>query len=52
VFGSATRSGSLQSYVPNSQPAENFGSSKFSVAAVQQLAVLDIRLLNTDRHRY
>lgn len=42
--------GSLQEYVRADDVAGNFGSSLFSMQDVHKIAILDIRLLNTDRN--
>ena len=42
--------GSLQYFVPSVGVAEDFSPTLFSTLEVQRLAVLDIRLFNTDRH--
>jgi hypothetical protein len=42
--------GSLQSYVEHTCSAEDVGPSSFSAEEVQKIGVLDIRLLNLDRH--
>ncbi len=52
TFGPKPKSGSLQKFVRDAQVAENFGPSSFSTADVQRVAALDMRILNTDRHRY
>merc|ERR1712100_212987 len=42
--------GSLQSYVPNDGDCEDFGSGVLYTDDVHCLAVLDMRILNADRH--
>jgi hypothetical protein len=42
--------GSLQSYVNHDDSAENFGSSMMVSDEVHKVGVLDIRLVNCDRH--
>jgi hypothetical protein len=42
--------GSLQQFVTNIGAAEEFGSSCFPVDEVHRIGMLDIRLLNLDRH--
>jgi hypothetical protein len=42
--------GSLQQYVANSGPIENFSSDLFSVNEVHKLAILDLRICNLDRN--
>ena len=42
--------GSLQSYVRNDGCSEDWGASKFNVEDAQRIAILDIRILNQDRH--
>lgn len=42
--------GSLQEYQPHFDSAENIGTSLFSVEQVHKIGVLDVRLLNLDRH--
>lgn len=41
---------SAQAYVRHECSAEDMGNAKFSASDVQKLAMLDIRLLNLDRH--
>lgn len=41
---------SLQQFIPHDFDASDHGSSSFPVAAVHRIAILDIRILNTDRH--
>ncbi|KAB1222669.1 Phosphatidylinositol 4-kinase gamma 1 [Morella rubra] len=41
---------SLQRFVDHNYDAGELGSSGFSVASVHRIAILDIRLLNLDRH--
>ncbi|XP_078448308.1 phosphatidylinositol 4-kinase gamma 8-like [Wolffia australiana] len=41
---------SLQRYVPHSCDAADLGPSTFTVRSVHRIAILDVRLLNLDRH--
>jgi hypothetical protein len=50
VFISGRIWGSLQSYVNHDDSAENFGSSMMVSDEVHKVGVLDIRLVNCDRH--
>jgi hypothetical protein len=42
--------GSLQVYVENEGPIENFSPDLFSVDELHKIAILDIRILNLDRN--
>lgn len=42
--------GSFQAFAPHSCSAEDMGPSAFSIDEVQKVGILDIRLLNLDRH--
>lgn len=42
--------GSLQEFVPSQDVAGNYGPSLFSMQDVHKIAILDIRLVNTDRN--
>jgi len=42
--------GSLQEFVNNNGSAEDMGSSSFSTDEVHRIGILDVRLLNLDRH--
>jgi len=42
--------GSLQEYVENGGSAEDMGSAAFSADEVHRIGILDVRLLNLDRH--
>lgn len=42
--------GSLQRLVPNDGCVEDISCSKFSDFEVQKIALLDLRILNDDRH--
>jgi len=42
--------GSVQAYVSESEDAEDFGSGLFAVEDIHRIGVLDIRILNCDRH--
>uniref|UniRef100_A0A7S2W994 PI3K/PI4K catalytic domain-containing protein n=2 Tax=Mucochytrium quahogii TaxID=96639 RepID=A0A7S2W994_9STRA len=48
--GKRRQIGSVQRFVENSEDAENFGSGVFTVDDVHRIGVLDIRILNCDRH--
>lgn len=50
LFRDARKMGSLQAFVDSVCPAGDLGSSKYSVFDVQRIALLDMRLLNLDRH--
>ncbi|CAN1244343.1 Phosphatidylinositol 4-kinase gamma 5 [Linum perenne] len=41
---------SLQRYIPHDFDASDYGTSSFPVAAVHRIGILDVRILNTDRH--
>ncbi|KAG8659673.1 phosphatidylinositol 4-kinase gamma 7 [Manihot esculenta] len=41
---------SLQQFIPHDFDASDYGTSSFPVAAVHRIGILDIRILNTDRH--
>lgn len=41
---------SLQQFIPHDFEASDYGTSGFPVAAVHRIGILDIRILNTDRH--
>ncbi|CAA0822476.1 Phosphatidylinositol 4-kinase gamma 7 [Striga hermonthica] len=41
---------SLQQYIPHDFDASDHGTSSFPVSAVHRIGILDIRILNTDRH--
>jgi len=42
--------GSLQRFQPHEYDASEHGTSRFPVGAVHRIGILDIRILNTDRH--
>ncbi|XP_057868860.1 phosphatidylinositol 4-kinase gamma 6 [Cryptomeria japonica] len=42
--------GSLQRFVPHEYDASEHGTSQFPVGAVHRIGILDVRILNTDRH--
>ena len=42
--------GSFQKYVPHTADANDFGAARFPVAGVHRIGILDLRLLNIDRH--
>ncbi|CAL0308354.1 unnamed protein product [Lupinus luteus] len=41
---------SMQQFIPHDFDASDHGTSSFPVAAVHRIGILDIRILNTDRH--
>ncbi|KAJ9173134.1 hypothetical protein P3X46_016299 [Hevea brasiliensis] len=41
---------SLQQFIPHDFDASDYGTSSFPVAAVHRIGILDIRILNPDRH--
>ncbi|VVA92509.1 unnamed protein product [Arabis nemorensis] len=41
---------SLQQFIPHDYDASEHGTSSFPVSAVHHIGILDIRILNTDRH--
>ncbi|KAI4366723.1 hypothetical protein MLD38_022564 [Melastoma candidum] len=41
---------SLQQYIPHDFDASDHGTSSFPVSAVHRIGMLDVRILNTDRH--
>lgn len=46
----SSKVGSLQEFVQNAEPSEEYGSSLFSVEDVHKIALLDIRIVNCDRN--
>jgi len=42
--------GTIQKFIENDGPADDYGEAKFSVESVHQLGILDIRVCNLDRH--
>ena len=48
--GAPVQVGSMQKYVPHSSDCDETGSSLFAPRDVHAIAILDIRLFNTDRH--
>lgn len=42
--------GSLQKYVSNAESSEEYGSNLFSLSDIQEIALLDIRIVNCDRN--
>ncbi|OQR82802.1 phosphatidylinositol kinase [Achlya hypogyna] len=44
------KEGSVQAFVPSDASAEDMGTLQFSVHDVHKIAILDLRLFNTDRH--
>lgn len=49
-LGTSTSFGSLQEYRPHVCSCEDMGTSRFSIDDVHRIGILDIRLLNLDRH--
>ncbi|KAE8659368.1 Phosphatidylinositol 4-kinase gamma 6 [Hibiscus syriacus] len=41
---------SLQQFIPHDFDASDYGTSSFPVAALHKIGILDIRIVNTDRH--
>ncbi|CAI9096402.1 OLC1v1032545C1 [Oldenlandia corymbosa var. corymbosa] len=41
---------SFQQFIPHDFDASDYGTSSFPVAAVHRIGILDVRILNTDRH--
>lgn len=41
---------SFQQFIPHDFDASDYGTSSFPVSAVHRIAILDIRIFNTDRH--
>ncbi|GAB4840175.1 Phosphatidylinositol 4-kinase gamma 7 [Ancistrocladus abbreviatus] len=41
---------SFQQFIPHDFDASDYGTSSFPVSAVHRIGILDIRILNTDRH--
>ncbi|XP_004299269.1 PREDICTED: phosphatidylinositol 4-kinase gamma 7-like [Fragaria vesca subsp. vesca] len=41
---------SLQQFIPHDFDAGDYGNSRFPVAGVHRIGILDIRIFNTDRH--
>ncbi|XP_051148908.1 phosphatidylinositol 4-kinase gamma 7-like [Andrographis paniculata] len=41
---------SFQKYIPHDFDASDYGTSSFPVSSVHRIGILDIRILNTDRH--
>ena len=50
LYSEKVKEGSLQLFVPNECSSEDYGPVLFSVTNVQSIAILDMRLLNLDRH--
>jgi len=48
--GVVTKLGSLQEFIANDGSAEDLGPKQFRVRDVHKIGVLDLRILNTDRH--
>ena len=42
--------GSLQQFVPNAESCEDYGPNLFSTTNVHRIGILDLRILNCDRH--
>ena len=42
--------GSLQQFVPNAESCEDYGPNLFSTEDVHRIGILDLRILNCDRH--
>ena len=42
--------GSLQKFVPNAESCEDYGPNLFSTEDVHRIGILDLRILNCDRH--
>ncbi|EQC39291.1 hypothetical protein SDRG_03497 [Saprolegnia diclina VS20] len=49
-IGTTWKEGSVQAFVPSESSAEDMGTRQFSVHDVHKIAILDLRLFNTDRH--
>jgi len=49
-FEGPVKVGSMQAYVSHHSCAEDVGPSLFTVDMVHRIGILDVRLLNTDRH--
>ncbi|KAK1436503.1 hypothetical protein QVD17_02283 [Tagetes erecta] len=45
-----TKIASLQQFIPHDFDASDHGSSRFPVADVHRIGILDVRIFNTDRH--
>jgi len=45
-----TKVGSLQQFVANAESSEEYGSNMFSLSDIQEIALLDIRIVNCDRN--
>ncbi|ERN05755.1 hypothetical protein AMTRI_Chr10g7110 [Amborella trichopoda] len=50
VRKSVSKIASFQQYIPHDFDASDHGTSSFPVAAVHRIGILDVRILNTDRH--
>ncbi|RHY23718.1 hypothetical protein DYB36_001561 [Aphanomyces astaci] len=48
--GGTWKDGSVQAYVTSESSAEDIGTLRFGVVDVHKIAILDLRLFNTDRH--
>ncbi|KAH7667229.1 1-phosphatidylinositol 4-kinase protein [Dioscorea alata] len=46
----ARRVASIQRFVPHDFEASDLGPSRFSITSVHRIGILDVRLLNVDRH--
>jgi len=49
-FGSTPKIGSFQEFKPHDEEAGDLSASLFNVEAAHRIAIMDIRLLNTDRN--
>ncbi|KAK7309916.1 hypothetical protein RJT34_07043 [Clitoria ternatea] len=48
--GMVSKIASFQQFIPHDFDASDHGTSSFPVASVHRIGILDIRILNTDRH--
>lgn len=46
----SSKTGSFQVYLPGREPASDMGPQRFDHAGVQAIALLDMRIMNADRH--
>ncbi|KAF0695362.1 Aste57867_13796 [Aphanomyces stellatus] len=46
----AYKEGSIQSFMPSESTADDVGTLRFGAPDVHKIAILDVRLFNTDRH--
>ncbi|KAJ8646322.1 hypothetical protein MRB53_008070 [Persea americana] len=49
-FNGSSKTASIQRFIPHDFDAGELGPSGFSVASVHRIGILDVRLLNIDRH--